>query len=66
MPSPAGLRDSTQIVLAHGVLDGMRGELEAEFSVTLHETERTVRIIGSPVEIAAVTRFLARRGVSLP
>jgi hypothetical protein len=32
MPSPAGLRDSTQIVVAHGVLDGIRGELEAEFS----------------------------------
>ncbi|MEF8791903.1 MAG: hypothetical protein V5A61_17370 [Haloarculaceae archaeon] len=66
MTDPSSLRDSTQIVLDHGVLDGVREEIEAEFTVTVHEAERTVRIIGSPVEIKAVTRFLARNGVSLP
>ena len=66
MADAASLRDSTQIVLSHGVLDGVRDELEAEFTVSVHETERAARIIGSPVEIKAVTRFLARCGISLP
>ena len=65
MTDPASLRDSTQVVLSHGVLDGLREELEAEFTVTIYEEGPTVRIIGSPVEIKAVTQFLAMRGVSL-
>jgi hypothetical protein len=66
MTDAARLRDSTQVVLPHGALDGLREELEAEFTVTVHEAGATVRIIGSPVEIKAVSRFLAVHGVSLP
>lgn len=66
MTDPGSLRDSTQVVVAHGALDGLREELEAEFTVTVYEAESVVRIIGSPVEIKAVTRFLAMHGVSLP
>jgi rRNA processing protein Krr1/Pno1 len=66
MTDPVTLRDSTQIVLARGALDGTREAIEAEFTVSVHGTGTSVRIIGSPVEIKAVTRFLARCGVPLP
>ena len=65
MTDPSSLRDATQIVLERGTLDGMRDELRSEFTVSLHETGPAVRIIGSPVEIKAVTRFLARSGVTM-
>jgi hypothetical protein len=67
MPDPTTLRDSTQIVLPPEALDGVREELTEEFTLTLFETdEGYVRIIGSPVEIKAVSEFLSRNGVSLP
>jgi hypothetical protein len=66
MTDPVTLRDSTQIVLARGALDGTREAIEDEFVVSVHEAGPSVRIIGSPVEIKAVTRFLARCGVPLP
>lgn len=67
MPDPSKLRDSTQIVLPCETLDEVREELEAEFAVTVHAGEAAAcRIIGSPVEIKAVSRFLVRRGISHP
>lgn len=67
MPDPAHLRDSTEIVLPCGSLDGLRDELEAEFTVSVFSrSEAQCRIIGSPVEIKAVNDYLARHGVSLP
>lgn len=65
MPNPATLRDSTEIVLPCESLDGLRDDLKAEFTVTLFTTDAACRIIGSPVEIKAASRFLARHGVSL-
>ncbi|MFC4358820.1 hypothetical protein ACFO0N_12790 [Halobium salinum] len=65
MPDAARLRDSTQIVLPCTSLDGIRGDLEAEFTVTVFSKAGRCRIIGSPVEIKAVSDFLARHGVSL-
>jgi len=67
MPDPTRLRDSTQIEVPASSLEGLRAELEAEFVVTIVEDQSTqCRIIGSPVEIKAVSGFLSRRGVSLP
>ncbi|KAB1189019.1 MULTISPECIES: hypothetical protein [Haloferax] len=67
MPSPGTLRDSTQIVLQYDLLDDVREEIEAEFVVSFHEhTPETCRIIGSPVEIRALSDYLARQGISLP
>lgn len=67
MPDPARLRDSTEIVLPCDSLDGLRERLEAEYTVTVFSPEGIrCRIIGSPVEIKAVSDFLARNGVTLP
>lgn len=67
MPDPTRLRDSTQIVLPHRALDGIRDDLESEFVLTLHpEENELVRIIGSPVEIKGASNFLSRHGVSIP
>ncbi|MFB6244427.1 MAG: hypothetical protein ABEH80_10020 [Halobaculum sp.] len=68
MPDPARLRDSTQIVLPCAALDGVREELEAEFTVTVYSADdspEVCRIIASPVEIKAVADFLTRRGISV-
>ncbi|ELZ91656.1 hypothetical protein C440_15119 [Haloferax mucosum ATCC BAA-1512] len=66
MSDPRTLRDSTQIVLPCAVLDSIRDEIEAEFVVSIHaQTEEMCRIIGSPVEIRAVSDFLTRQGISL-
>ena len=65
MTDAARLRDSTQILLPEGALDGLREELEAEFVVTIHAEQCRVRIIGSPVEIKGVSDFLARNGVTV-
>ena len=66
MPDPSKLRDSTQIVLPTDDLEGVRDDLEAEFTLTIFGMEEGwVRIIGSPVEIKGASEFLARRGVSL-
>lgn len=67
MPDPATLRDSTQIVLSSETLNGLRDDLECEFDVTVFSpTNNECRIIGSPVEIKAVSQFLTRHGVSVP
>jgi len=67
MPTPARLRDSTQIVLSSKSIDGLREQLAREFTVSIVESdaEETCRIIGSPVEIKAVSRFLSRQGIAL-
>ncbi|GAB3318998.1 hypothetical protein EI982_07455 [Haloplanus rallus] len=66
MPDPERLRDSTQIVLPCEELSGLRETLESEFAVTVFATDDAVcRIVGSPVEIKAVGRFLARHGINL-
>ena len=67
MPDPTKLRDSTQIVLPHRALEGIREDLESKFILTLHcEGNELVRIIGSPVEIKDASNFLSRHGVSIP
>ncbi|WP_254271671.1 hypothetical protein [Haloarcula marina] len=57
-------RDSTQILLPDGTLDGLREELEAKFVVSIHSEGNQVRIIGSPVEIKEAGDFLAMNGIS--
>jgi len=67
MSDAATFRDSTQIVLPCEALEGIRSDLETEFMLTiLCEGNQSLRIIGSPVEIKAASRFLSRRGVSIP
>jgi hypothetical protein len=66
MPDPSRLRDSTEIVLPCDALDDLRGDLESEFTVTVFSTGDHCRIIGSPVEIKAVSDYLARHGISVP
>ncbi|WP_396610266.1 hypothetical protein ACH9L7_08365 [Haloferax sp. S1W] len=67
MPDPRTLRDSTQIVLPCDLLADLRDEIESEFIVTIYEHAHGMcRIIGSPVEIRAVSDFLARRGIATP
>lgn len=66
MADPSSLRDSTQIVLPRDSLDGLREELEAEFTVTIFEHDEVTRIIGSPVVIKEVTEFLGQRGLNVP
>jgi len=63
MTEVARLRDSTQIVLPTGTLDGLREELQDRFVVTVHREPDGVRIIGSPVVIKDVSSFLAHNGV---
>ena len=66
MPDPSTLRDSTQIVLPAEAMEGIREELEAEFTLTLVPMDDDyVRIIGSPVEIKDASDFLSRHGVTL-
>lgn len=65
MPDPARLRDSTQIVVPCRALDGIRDRLETEHVVTVFEAEGQCRIIGSPVEIKAVSDFLTRHGIPI-
>lgn len=66
MGDPAGYRDSTQIVLPWKRLEGVQGDLESEFMVTVHDEGCVARIIGSPVVIKEVSEYLVHRGVSLP
>jgi len=65
MTDAARLRDSTQILLPRTAMDGFDAELEDRFTVTVREEDSRVRIIGSPVEIKAVSDFLARNGVTV-
>jgi len=57
-------RDSTQILLPDGALDGIRDELESRFTVTVIHEDDGIRIVGSPVEIKDAGDFLAMNGVS--
>jgi len=57
-------RDSTQIQLPAGALDGIRSELESRFTVTVRREDDHVRIIGSPIEIKDAGNFLAMNGVT--
>jgi len=66
MATPSSFRDSTQIVLPWETLDGLHGDLESEFTVTVHDEGQMARIIGSPAVIKEVGDYLARHGVSLP
>ena len=66
MPDPSSLRDSTQIVLPKRELDGIRSTIESDFTVSGFTTDDQCRIVGSPVEIKAVSEFLARHGVTIP
>ncbi len=65
MPNPARLRDSTQIVLPSQSVDGLRETLTEEYTVSIVDADDTCRIIGSPVEIKAVSTFLSRHGIAL-
>ncbi|AUX09798.1 hypothetical protein AArcSl_2173 [Halalkaliarchaeum desulfuricum] len=65
MPDPSRLRDSTQIVLPCGALDGMEDHIENQFTVTVFRDHDHCRIIGSPVEIKAVGEYLTRQGITL-
>jgi hypothetical protein len=66
MSDEGQFRDSTQIVLPHGALDGLKTALEREFVLTFVERDETTRIIGSPVEIRAASDWLTRQGVVVP
>lgn len=65
MPSPATLRDSTEIVLPRSSLDSFDPDLDERFDVTVVAEQTTCRVIGSPTEIKAVSEFLGRRGITL-
>ncbi|MBV0924547.1 MULTISPECIES: hypothetical protein [Haloarcula] len=64
MASADRFRDSTQIQLPVGTLEGIREELEDRFTVTIRREGEHVRIIGSPVEIKDAGDFLAMNGVT--
>ncbi|WP_254537933.1 VNG_1110C family protein [Halomarina litorea] len=65
--SDAGrFRDSTQIVLPRGSLEGLKADLDREFVLSFVERADTTRIIGSPVEIKGASEWLTRQGVAVP
>ncbi|AWB27806.1 VNG_1110C family protein [Halococcoides cellulosivorans] len=61
----ASLRDSTQIRLPATAIEGLREELDTRFTLTIRSEADSVRIIGSPSEIKAASRFLSRSGVTV-
>ncbi len=65
MPSPASLRDSTQVTLPADAPDDLRATVDREFTVTLVECDGGVRVVGSPVVIKEVNEFLAHHGVAV-
>ncbi|PSQ33645.1 hypothetical protein BRD09_00165 [Halobacteriales archaeon SW_10_68_16] len=65
MADVARLRDSTQILLPTGALEGLRDDLEERFVVSVCREDERVRIIGSPVEIKSVSEYLARNGIAV-
>jgi len=66
MPDPVQLRDSTQVVLPRDTLDALDADVEDRFTVTVAPAdEDRYRVVGSPVEIKALSDFLARHGVSI-
>jgi hypothetical protein len=65
MTEAARLRDSTQILLPPEALEGLRSDLDEQFTLTITEEESQVRLIGSPVEIKDASAFLARNGINV-
>ena len=66
MPDPSQLRDSTQIVLERDVLAGLDADVTDRFAVTVAPVDDDrCKLVGSPVVIKDVTRFLARKGVAV-
>lgn len=66
MADASSFRDSTEIRVPCDSLEGLREDLETEFTVTVFSRGGdTCRIIGSPTEIRAVSGFLSRHGVSI-
>jgi|GEM_PF-4020682 len=65
MSDAARLRDSTQIQLPPRTFEALEADLTDRFQVTVHHTDRAVRLIGSPVVITEVGDYLVRRGVSV-
>ena len=63
---PAGVRDSTQIVVRWDAMAGLRSDIASEFTVSIRAEGSAARIIGSPVGIKELTDYLARLGVALP
>ena len=61
----ASLRDSTQILLPAEALEGIRGDLDDQFTLTIRQEDEQVRIIGSPVEIKDASDFLTRNGIAV-
>jgi len=66
MVDPSTFRDSTEIVLPAGTLDGIEADLEERFVVSVLERDEVVRVVGSPIEIRKASEFLARQGLSIP
>lgn len=67
MSEPSHLRDSTEIVLPCTTLGDLRDDIESQFTVSIFSrTEAHCHIVGSPVEIKAVSEYLVRHGVALP
>lgn len=65
MSRAARLRDSTEIQLPVGTLEGLHEALKERFTVTVRREYPHVRIIGSPVEIKAASAFLTRNGITI-
>lgn len=65
MTDAARLRDSTEIFVPSDAIDGLLGDLEERFVVTVRREGSGVRIIGSPVEIKEASEFLARNGIRI-
>lgn len=66
MPDPSSFRDSTQILLTWEEFEGIRDEVEERFTVSVVDTGQQARIVGSPVEIKDLSKFLARQGINVP
>ncbi|WP_089826169.1 VNG_1110C family protein [Halogranum amylolyticum] len=56
-------RDSTQIKLSTDGLGELQEDLEERFVVTIVSEESSIKIVGSPVVISEVERWLLSRGV---
>ena len=65
MTEVSRLRDSTQILLPSGSIDGLETELEERCVVTVHNENSGVKIVGSPVEIKNASAFLTRNGIAV-
>ena len=55
--------DNTQIVLPTGTLDDYHGELEQRFMITIVDEQDTNQLIGSPVVIPEVRKWLISKRI---